>query len=81
MQVPLPLNTRSQLKRCLDVKEGCNVFPAARAPSTGFFAGFYERRLVPELCLQAATSGTPCPGRRAKPPTARSFPADATSRA
>jgi hypothetical protein len=81
MQIPLPLNTRSQLKRCVDATKGCNVFPSAKAPSTGFFADFFDGRLVPELCLQAATSAKPCPGRRAKPPLHRSFPANATSRA
>jgi ribose transport system substrate-binding protein len=81
MQVPLPLNTAGQLKRCKDAAKGCNVFPSDMAPSTGFFDDFYERRLVPELCLSAATSGQPCPGRQAKPPTGRSFPSNATSRA
>jgi ribose transport system substrate-binding protein len=81
MQVPLPLNTARQLKRCTDVSKGCNVFPASAAPTTGFFDDFYEPQLVPELCLRAATSGRPCPGRRAKPPTGHSFPSNATSRA
>lgn len=80
MQVPLPLNTRDQLKKCTDVAKGCNVFPADKAPSTGFFADFYDRDLAPELCLAAATSATPCPGRHAKPPVDKSFPANATSR-
>ena len=81
MQVPLPLNTEKQLKRCTDVTHGCNVFPADKAPSTGFFDDFYERDLAPELCLAAATSGRPCPGKRAKPPNGRSFSSNATSRA
>jgi ribose transport system substrate-binding protein len=81
MQVPLPLNTKAQLKRCTDVTRGCNVFPADKAPSTGFFADFYDRKLAPELCLEAATSAKPCPGgRRASPPVDRSFPDNATSR-
>jgi len=80
MQVPLPLNTKQQLKKCTDVTKGCNVFPPSKAPSTGFFADFYEKRLVPELCLEAATSAKPCGGRSAKPPVDRSFPANATSR-
>jgi ribose transport system substrate-binding protein len=80
MQVPLPLNTKDQLKKCTDVSKGCNVFPSAKAPSTGFFADFYDRELAPELCLAAATSGKPCPGRTAKPPVDKSFPANATSR-
>ena len=33
------------------------------------------------LCLAAATSGRPCPGKRAKPPNGRSFSSNATSRA
>jgi ribose transport system substrate-binding protein len=81
MTLPLPLNTRQQLHRCTDVQKGCNVFPAAKAPSTGFFADFYEKRLAPELCLQAAVSAKPCPGQRAKPPVDHSFPANTTSRA
>jgi ribose transport system substrate-binding protein len=81
MTLPLPLNTKDQLHRCTDVTKGCNVFLAAKAPSTGFFADFYERRLVPELCLQAATSAKPCLGERAKPPVNHSFPANSTSRA
>lgn len=81
MQVPLPLNTASQLKHCTDVTKGCNVFPANRAPSTGFFDDFYEKDLAPELCLSAAVSGKPCPGKVAKPPTGKSFPSSATSRA
>jgi ribose transport system substrate-binding protein len=81
MTLPLPLNVKSQLHRCTDVAKGCNVFPAGKAPSTGFFADFYEKRLVPELCLQAAVGAKPCPGRRAKPPVAHSFPANTTSRA
>jgi ribose transport system substrate-binding protein len=81
MQVPLPLNTADQLKRCTNAAQGCNVFPSSMAPSTGFFDDFYERRLAPELCLSAATTGNPCPGQRAKPPTGRSFPSTATSRA
>jgi hypothetical protein len=80
MQVPLPLNTKDQLKKCTDVAKGCNVFPSDKAPSTGFFADFYDRDLAPELCLAAATSATPCPGRHAKPPVPKSFPANATSR-
>jgi ribose transport system substrate-binding protein len=81
MQVPLPLNTKKQLKRCTDVTRGCNVFPAGKAPSTGFFADFYDAKLAPELCLEAATSGKPCPGgHRASPPVSRSFPDNATSR-
>ncbi len=81
MQVPLPLNTAGQLKQCTDVTKGCNTLPANKAPSTGFFDDFYEKDLAPELCLSAATSGTPCPGGHAKPPTGRSFPSNATSRA
>lgn len=81
MTLPLPLNVKRQLHRCTDVAKGCNVFPPAKAPSTGFFADFYEKRLVPELCLEAATSAKPCPGRRAKPPISHSFPANSTSRA
>jgi ribose transport system substrate-binding protein len=81
MQVPLPLNIAGQLKRCTDVTHGCNVFPVSKAPSTGFFDDFYQRDLVPELCLAAATSGNPCLGKRAKPPTGHSFPSNATSRA
>jgi ribose transport system substrate-binding protein len=81
MQVPLPLNTSSQLKRCTDVTTGCNVFPASKAPSTGFFDDFYEKDLAPELCLSAAISGKPCPGKTARPPTGKSFPSNATSRA
>ena len=81
MQVPLPLNTREQLKLCTNVTQGCNVFPSNNAPSTGFFDDFYEQQLAPELCLAAATSGQPCPGRQAKPPTGSSFPSTATSRA
>jgi ribose transport system substrate-binding protein len=81
MQVPLPLNTAKQLKRCTDVKTGCNVFPANKAPSTGFFDDFYERDLAPELCLSAAITGQPCPGKQAKPPIDHSFPSTATSRA
>jgi ribose transport system substrate-binding protein len=80
MQVPLPLNTKDQLKKCTDVARGCNVFPSDKAPSTGFFADFYDRDLAPELCLAAATAAKPCPGRHAKPPVAKSFPANATSR-
>jgi ribose transport system substrate-binding protein len=81
MQVPLPLNTKSQLKRCTDVTRGCNVFPSSKAPSTGFFADFYDRKLAPELCLQAATSAKPCPGGHdAVAPVGRSFPDSATSR-
>lgn len=81
MQVPLPLNTATQLKNCTNVTNGCNVFPADRAPSTGFFDDFYEKDLAPELCLSAAVSGKPCPGKVAKPPTGKSFPSSATSRA
>jgi hypothetical protein len=81
MQVPLPLNTSTQLKRCTDVVTGCNVFPSSKAPSTGFFDDFYEKDLAPELCLSAAVSGTPCPGKTAKPPTGKSAPSNATSRA
>jgi hypothetical protein len=81
MQVPLPLNTRRQLKKCTDVTKGCNVFPPAKAPSTGFFADFYDRKLAPELCLEAATAAKRCPGgRRASAPVSRSFPDNATSR-
>lgn len=80
MQVPLPLNTKQQLKKCTDVTKGCNVFPPAKAPSTGFFADFYDKSLVPELCLEAATSAKACGGRQAKPPVDHSFPANATSR-
>jgi hypothetical protein len=60
---------------------GCNVFPPTTAPSTGFFDDFYEKELAPELCLSAAVSGKPCPGKTAKPPTGKSFPSNATSRA
>jgi ribose transport system substrate-binding protein len=81
MQVPLPLNTASQLKNCTNVTKGCNTFPPSKAPSTGFFDDFYEKALAPELCLSAATSGTPCPGKRARPPTGHSFPSTATTRA
>jgi ribose transport system substrate-binding protein len=81
MQVPLPLNTGAQLKRCTDVTTGCNVFPSDKAPSTGFFDDFYEKDLAPELCLSAAVSGKPCPGKNAKPPTGKSFPSNATARA
>ncbi len=81
MQVPLPLNTASQLKQCTAVTKGCNTLPPGKAPSTGFFDDFYEQALAPELCLSAAISGQPCPGARAKPPTGRSFPSTATSRA
>jgi ribose transport system substrate-binding protein len=80
MQVPLPLNTKQQLKKCTDVTKGCNVFPPAKAPSTGFFADFYDKQLVPELCLKAATDAKPCGGVEAKPPVSHSFPANATSR-
>ena len=81
MTVPLPLNTASQLKRCTNVVTGCNVFPPKDAPSTGFFDDFYEKDLAPELCLSAAVSGKPCPGKTAKPPTGKAFPSNATSRA
>jgi hypothetical protein len=81
MQVPLPLNTAGQLKKCTDVTKGCNAFPPSKAPSTGFFDDFYEKELAPELCLSAATSGRPCPGKRARPPTGHSFPSNATTRA
>ncbi len=81
MQVPLPLNTAGQLKKCTNVTTGCNTFPPSKAPSTGFFDDFYEKALAPELCLSAATSGKPCPGKRARPPTGHSFPANATTRA
>jgi ribose transport system substrate-binding protein len=81
MQVPLPLNTAGQLKKCTDVTKGCNAFPPSKAPSTGFFDDFYEKDLAPELCLSAATSGRPCPGKRARPPTGHSFPSNATTRA
>jgi ribose transport system substrate-binding protein len=81
MQVPLPLNTAGQLKQCTQVTTGCNTFPASQAPSTGFFDDFYEKTLAPELCLSAAVTGNPCPGKTAKPPTGKSFPSNATSRA
>ncbi len=81
MTVPLPLNTASQLKRCTNVVSGCNVFPSSTAPSTGFFDDFYEKDLAPELCLSAAVSGQPCPGKTAKPPTGKPAPSNATSRA
>jgi ribose transport system substrate-binding protein len=81
MTLPLPLNTATQLKRCTNVLDGCNVFPSKAAPSTGFFDDFYEKDLAPELCLAAAVSGKPCPGKTAKPPTGKSFPPNATSRA
>lgn len=81
MQVPLPLNTASQLKQCTDVTKGCNTLPASKAPTTGFFDDFYEKQLAPEMCLSAAVTGQPCPGRRATPPTGHSFPSNATSRA
>ena len=80
MQVPLPLNTKDQLKVCTDVTKGCNVFPLSDVP-TGFFADFYDKSLVPELCLEAARSGTPCGRQKAKPPAEKSFPPSATSRA
>jgi hypothetical protein len=63
------------------VVTGCNVFPSSKAPSTGFFDDFYEKDLAPELCLSAAVSGNPCPGKTAKPPTGKSAPSNATSRA
>lgn len=81
MTVPLPLNTASQLKQCTNVTVGCNTMPASKAPSTGFFADFYEQALAPELCLSAAVTGKPCPGKVAKPPTGKTFPSNATSRA
>jgi ribose transport system substrate-binding protein len=82
MQVPLPLNTASQLRECTtNVTTGCNTFPGSKAPSTGFFDDFYEKTLAPELCLSAAVTGNPCPGKTAKPPTGKSFPSNATSRA
>jgi ribose transport system substrate-binding protein len=79
MQVPLPLNTRDSLKQCSDAASGCNVFPPSQVPSAGFFSDFYDSRLVPEMCLQAATSAKPCPGQTAAPPIPTSFPPDATS--
>jgi ribose transport system substrate-binding protein len=80
IQVPLPLNFRSQLKRCTVVEQGCNVVPLSIAPS-GFFDDFYDKDLVPELCFKAITKGTPCPGKHAMPASTRSWPATATSRA
>lgn len=80
MYVPLPLNTKSQLKRCTNVTKGCNVLPLDVAP-TGFFDDFYDKTLVPELCLAAIQTGSPCPGKKAKPPVPKSSPSTATSRA
>ncbi len=80
MFVPLPLNTKDQLKLCTNVTKGCNTFPLSTA-ATGFFDDFYDKSVVPELCLSAIQTGTPCPGKKAKPPVDHSFPASATSRA
>jgi ribose transport system substrate-binding protein len=80
IQVPLPLNVRSQLKRCTVVEKGCNVVPLSVAPS-GFFDDFYDKNLVPELCFKAITKGTACPGKTAKPPSTKSYPPTSTSRA
>jgi ribose transport system substrate-binding protein len=80
VQVPLPLNTRSQLKRCTDVALGCNVIPLNKA-SADYVDDFYDKNLVPELCYQATRTGNPCRGKTARLPATWSWPPTATSRA
>lgn len=80
VQVPLPLVTRAQMKRCTDVTKGCNVIPLNVAPAE-YVDDFYDKDLVPELCFQATKTGNPCPGKTARPASTRSWPPTATSRA